>query len=133
MIWYRVMRPFVDLPDAEDRDEILRLYFERYLDLALPQTMAADLVDLTAGFSGSDIDSVVHAIASRMYTQGTSVVPSDEELRAWFTDVVPFSRSNEEDVAELRQWANGRCLPAGTPRTAHGSGTTANIRRLVVG
>lgn len=65
---------FVDLPDADDREEILRLYFERYLDLALPQSMATELVDLTEGFSGSDIDSVVHSIASRMFTQGTSVL-----------------------------------------------------------
>lgn len=124
---------FVDLPDADDREEILRLYFERYLDLALPQSMATELVDLTEGFSGSDIDSVVHSIASRMFTQGTSVLPSDEELLAWFTDVVPFSRSNEEDVAELRQWADGRCLPAGTPPTTIAPGRVANIRRLVVG
>lgn len=123
---------FVDLPDAEDREEILRLYFDRYLGLPLPASMVAELVTLTDGFSGSDIDSVVHAIASRMYTQGASMLPPDQELRDWFSDVVPYSRSNSEDVAQLRAWANGRCLPAGTPPTSDTPGM-ATTRRLVVG
>ena len=123
---------FVDLPDSEDREEILRLYFDRYLDMEIPPHLAAELVDLTHGFSGSDIDSVVHAIATRMYTKGTTVLPPEQELRAWFADVGPYSRSNEEDVAALRAWANGRCLPAGTPRTAGHAGTATATRRLVV-
>ncbi len=123
---------FVDLPDGDDREEILRLYFDRYLDLPLPPPLTAELVNITEGFSGSDIDSVVHAIASRMYTQGASALPSDAELRDWFSDVVPYSRTNHEDVAQLRAWANGRCLPAGTPPTTDSSGI-ATIRRLVVG
>ncbi|MFV0407828.1 MAG: AAA family ATPase [Propioniciclava sp.] len=124
---------FVDLPDADDREEILGLYFSRYLQQAPPAGMLPDLVELTDGFSGSDIDAVVHSIASRMYTQGTTELPPDHELRAWFTDVVPYSRSNAEDVAELRAWASGRCLPAGTPPAEDVVGAIAPTRRLIVG
>ncbi|QXT63781.1 AAA family ATPase [Tessaracoccus palaemonis] len=123
---------FVDLPDADDRAEIIELYFDRYLEARLSPALLTELVRITDGFSGSDIDSVVHSIASRMFTQGTTLLPPEDELRPWFVDVVPYSRTNHEDVAHLRAWANGRCLPAGTP-PAIDAPAGAPIRRLLVG
>ena len=107
---------FVDLPDANDREEILRMYFTTYLAHDLPPDLTAQLVGLTEGFSGSDIDAVVHDIGSSMFTNSVQVVPSDAEIRAHFQNVVPYSQTNPEDVAAIRAWGHGRCLPAGSPQ-----------------
>lgn len=108
---------FVDLPDRNDREEILRLYFAKYLKTDISPSLATELVELSEGFSGSDIDAVVHDIASRMFTNGSINLPPDDEIRSWFREVVPYSKSNAEDVAALRAWAQGRCVPAGTAPT----------------
>ena len=74
---------------------------------------------------------VVHDIASHMFAQGTTQLPSERHIEDRFRDVIPFSRSNAEDVAALRAWASGRCIPAGTPQTDHMySGTST--RRVVI-
>lgn len=121
---------FVDLPDRFDREEILQLYFAKYLRTDLSPSLSNELVGLSEGFSGSDIDAVVHNIASRMFTQGNAYLPPDEEIRAWFRDVVPYSKSNPEDVAGLRSWAQGRCIPAGFSAQAPAAG--APVRRVII-
>lgn len=122
---------FVDLPDRVDREEILGLYFRKLLKTDLSPALASPLVDLTEGFSGSDIEAVVHDIASHMFAQGTTQLPSERQIEDRFRDVIPYSRSNAEDVAALRAWASGRCVPAGTPQTDHTYGGP-QTRRVVI-
>lgn len=121
---------FVDLPDNNDREEILRLYFRKYMDIDLSPSLGSELVVLSEGFSGSDIDATVRDIAVAMLERGANSLPPDAEIRAWFQDVVPYSRSNPEDVAEIRAWAAGRCLPAGNPASIADPG--AQVRRRVI-
>ncbi len=104
---------FVDLPDANDREEIIRMYFRRYLHNDVPPHLARELVELSDGFSGSDVDAAIHDIASSMFANGSMGVPGDEEVKAYFRNVVPYSQTNAEDVAAIRSWGSGRCLPAG--------------------
>ena len=120
---------FVDLPDASDREEIVRLYFTKYFDHDPPPTLVADLVDLSDGFSGSDIDAVVKEMAQAAFVRGTGAVPSEDEIRVRFTNVVPYSQTNAEDVALIRAWGAHRCLPAGS-RPPDGSPTPT--RRVVI-
>lgn len=123
---------FVDLPDRIDREEIVRLYFMKYLETDVAPTLLSELVELSDGFSGSDIQAVIHDIATRMFTRGTSQLPPDDELRTWFRDVVPFSRSNAEDVASLRAWAQGRCIPAGEATSAGTLAPNQPSRRVII-
>lgn len=104
---------FVDLPDAQDREDILRLYFQRYFSYDIPPHVALDLVSATDGFSGSDIDAVVHELALSHTDGGTTVLPADWEIRQAFEGVIPYSATNPEDIANIRAWAQGRCRPAG--------------------
>ncbi len=123
---------FVDLPDQGDREEILRMYFQKYMNVDLSPMLGSDLVELTEGFSGSDIDATVRDVAVSMRVKGTTTLPPDAEIRAWFADVVPYSRSNPEDVAAIRAWAQGRCLPAGNPAADFGQAASGTRRRMVV-
>jgi hypothetical protein len=120
---------FVDLPDEQDRDEIIRLYALRYLQYDLPPDISADLVKLTEGFSGSDIDAAIHELASTRFANGQSGTPPDDDIRAYIQNVVPFSQTNPEEVAAIRSWGMGRCVPAGVSRQSE---PTATSRRMVL-
>ena len=124
---------FVDLPTEEEREEILRLCFRRYTQCELTLDLLRDLVMLTDGFAGSDIDAVVNEVAEIMYTRQSRVLPDDLTITQHFRAVVPFSRSNPEEVAAIRQWGHTRAVPAGrVERTETGVGS-APSRRVFMG
>ena len=103
---------FVDLPEAPDREEIIGLYFRKYLGAEPSQELLTDLVTLTDGFSGSDIDAVIHDIATKVYVDRLPGLPPEPEIKKFFTNVVPFSQTNPEDLSAIRSWGSTRCVPA---------------------
>lgn len=118
---------FVDLPDRNDREEILRLCFRRYLKYDVPPDLVADLVVLTDGFSGADIDGAVHELASSRFASGGVGTPVDSEVKAYIGNIVPFSQTNPEDVAAIRSWGLGRCIPAGTAAPSEAPTATRRV------
>lgn len=125
---------FVDLPDAADRAEMIRLYFAYYLQYDISPLLEEELVTLADGFSGSDIDAVIHEIAAQQHLRRSDSPPSENEIRAQFRSVVPYSQTNSEDVALIRAWGSTRCVPAGATIVGSGSngyGTTAQ-RRVII-
>ena len=100
---------FVDLPTAEARHDILvgqlvhRGHDPAGFDLA-------KLVEVTAGFSGADIEAVVVGALYRAFASEAAL--TTEELVAEAETVVPMSRARHEDVARLRAWAEGRAVAA---------------------
>jgi len=125
---------FVDLPDPSDREEIAQVYFQRYLSMDPSPLLLKEVVEHSDGFSGSDIDAVIHEIAARRFTSAQEGEPSDEEILAYFDNVLPYSQTNPEDVAAIRAWGESRCVPAGSARTLNGTfaGATAPRRRVLV-
>src|SRR5581483_12214313 len=53
---------FVDLPDEEDRADIIRMYYQRFLRNEPPETLVMELLVLSAGFAGADIDAGLHEV-----------------------------------------------------------------------
>lgn len=106
---------FVDLPTRNERKEILSLSFEKYLGQEPSGALLNELINLSEGFAGSDIDAVVHDIAADMFASGVRQIPDDAVLRSMFDNVVPFSQSNPEEVESIREWGAARAIPAGTP------------------
>ncbi|MDO4761609.1 MAG: AAA family ATPase [Corynebacterium sp.] len=105
---------FVDLPTAEEREEILRLSFIKYIQQCPSPEMLAELTAVSEGFAGSDIDAAVHDIASEMFAHRSSTLPDDDYIAEVFRNVVPFSQSNPEEVEAIRQWGRTRAVPAGS-------------------
>jgi hypothetical protein len=50
---------FVDLPEPEERAEIIDIYLRKYLKVPVPPAAVDRLVELSDGFAGSDIQSAV--------------------------------------------------------------------------
>lgn len=122
---------FVDLPDEADRREIIELYFRKYLQMDPSPMLVDELVDVSEGFAGSDLDAAVHEIA----TQGviTGIRPPTEDLiRQIFTNVMPFSRTNPEEVEAIRTWGRERAMPAGRSRGVISTDANRGMGRRVV-
>jgi SpoVK/Ycf46/Vps4 family AAA+-type ATPase len=101
---------FVDLPGGEARAEIFRLHLSRRGED--PKRFdVARLADSSDGFSGAEIEQ---AVVSALYEARGAGLPLDEAgLLVALRSTRPLSVLRAEEVSELREWASGRCVPAG--------------------
>jgi hypothetical protein len=122
---------FLDLPDATERREIIDIYLTKYLRVVVNPTVVAELVELSDGFAGSDIQSAVAEIGFEAARAGDENV-TEEFIRGAFRNVMPLSKSAPERIDEVRQLRD-RAIPAsGAPRAGNGS-APATSRRVVLG
>jgi ATP-dependent 26S proteasome regulatory subunit len=102
---------FVDLPNDEERKEILSIHLERNeLDPA-----AYDLILLssaTRGWNGAEIEQAV--IQARITGHARGVPVSQNDMLAAFGKIIPLSRTMEDQLKAIRSWARTRALPATT-------------------
>jgi hypothetical protein len=100
------------------------------------QEPAAELVDklvgLSEGFAGSDLESALHEVGEQIFLNGPDSL-RPEFVVDTFANTFPLSRTNPEQVEEIRAWGRDRAVPAGRPPVtadlANGSG---HSRRVVV-
>jgi SpoVK/Ycf46/Vps4 family AAA+-type ATPase len=99
---------FVDLPDAAERDAILRIHLR--LRKQDPESLdLARVVAATVGFSGAELEQVVISALLRGLQEQR---PLDAEmLVAEAGATVPLSVSRREDVERLRATAADRFVP----------------------
>jgi SpoVK/Ycf46/Vps4 family AAA+-type ATPase len=100
---------FVDLPDTATRADVLRIH-TRKRKLQLTDAEATQLAALCDGFSGAEIEQ---AVVSAVYAAlaGGHTVGAQEILRE-LKGTRPLSVVMAEKVAELREWAAERTVPA---------------------
>lgn len=122
---------FVDLPDANERCDIITIYLQKYFRAAVDPALLQELVALSEGFAGSDLESAVAEIGHEAVRVGDENVPEDY-LRSAFRNVVPLSRSAPERIEEIRQLGE-RAIPAsGRPLTLGVVGGPPRARRVVL-
>lgn len=124
---------FVDLPDEEERAEIIRLYFRLYMDQEPSPQLVRELVTASEGFAGADLSATIQDIAwERRDRADTGPIDEHLVLEA-FANIVPFSRTNPEDVAAIRQWGLERAIPAnGRKATPPATSGATPLRRVIV-
>ena len=100
---------FVDLPDAEVRAEIFRIHLQRreqepgLFDLA-------QLAAVSDGFAGAEIEQ---AVVSALYAAQARQQTVDQALLVrMIQGSSPLSVVMAEDLAQLRDWAEGRTVSA---------------------
>jgi len=100
---------FVDLPTPELREQVYRIHLGRR-GLAPGQFDLARLVEDADGFSGAEIEQ---AIISALYRAGARSEPlTTDHVRDQLRHTRPLSVVKAEEIAELREWAAGRTIPA---------------------
>ncbi len=102
---------FVDLPNEEERKEILSIHLERNgfdpsaYDLIL-------LSSATRTWNGAEIEQAVAQARITGHARGAKV--SQNDLLAAFAKIIPLSRTMEDQLKAIRSWARNRALPATT-------------------
>ena len=81
---------FVDLPSAAERREIISLYIEKHLRRGAEEQLVTDLVDISEGFAGSDLQAAVAEAAREAVLKGDAAVDA-EYIRKVFGNIVPLS------------------------------------------
>ena len=100
---------FVDLPPPTSRAEILSIHL-RKRGLAPERVGLAELVTLTDGFSGAEIEQGI--VASLYAAHALGQQPDASHLAAELRKTRPLSIIMAERVTALRAWAKGRTVPA---------------------
>ena len=102
---------FVDLPDKEERHDIIKMYIEKYLKLQVPDNLLAELVRITEGFSGADLEASIRDISYKLIANpeyrltGQAIIDSIKK-------VVPMAKTNPEKIEFIRNWGKERAVPA---------------------
>jgi hypothetical protein len=100
---------FVDLPPPPSRAEILTIHL-RKRGLAPERMKLAELVTLTDGFSGAEIEQ---GIVSSLYAaHALGQEPDHAHVAAELRKTRPLSVIMAERVAAVRAWAKDRTVPA---------------------
>jgi SpoVK/Ycf46/Vps4 family AAA+-type ATPase len=101
---------FVDLPGPEAREQIFAIHLRRR-GRSPGKFDLARLAEAAEGFSGAEIEqAVVSALHAAFASKGE---PTTESILEAIAQSPPLSVTMAEQVALLRAWAQGRCVPAG--------------------
>jgi len=103
---------FVDLPTAAEREEIIRIYIQKGLKRTISDELMQQLVKISEGFAGADIEAAVRDVVKQAYIKGDDSV-TDETFINYFSNVVPLSRTSPEQIEAIRAWGRERAVPAG--------------------
>ncbi len=125
---------FVDLPTADERREILKIYMRKYLKLDFAGGFADHIVEITDGFTAADLESTVRELAYRIMANDEFQL-TQENIISTFNNVVPLSQTSPEKIEAIREWGKERAVPAsgrpiGVQRITKKAGS--NVRRLLV-
>lgn len=100
---------FVDLPNDEERQEIFRIHLsKRRLDIS--RFDVAQLSGISDGFSGAEIEQGIIAAMYEAFAQEREFTQLD--IIAAIKSTMPLSRTMNEQVTALRDWARHRARPA---------------------
>lgn len=125
---------FVDLPDGQDRKEIIELYYRRYVKTEPDPDQVERLVDISEGFAGSDIESALHDVGAEVLLNGGAEALHPTFVLETFANTTPLSRTNPEQIEDIRTWGRDRAVPAGRqPATTPGTGSGSSRRVVFLG
>ncbi len=100
---------FVDLPNAEERREIFRIHLsKRRRDVA--RFDLEQLANVSEGFSGAEIEQALIAAMYEAFAQDREFTQLD--IIAAVKSTLPLSKTMNEQVTALRDWARQRARPA---------------------
>lgn len=102
---------FGDLPTADERRDILTLYMRKYLRVNFTGKFADQIVDITDGFTGADLESTVRDLAYRKLANSEFRLDAKNIVEA-FENVVPLSQTSPEKIEAIRNWGKEKAVPA---------------------
>lgn len=102
---------FVDLPSEIERKEVIKMYASQCLQLTFREEQLKKLVDISKGFSYSEIEYAIKESAQIIFLYGRNNI-SFETIKEKFERIVPIEKSRAEDIKKVRQWGKEKAVPA---------------------
>ncbi|CAN5287452.1 AAA family ATPase [soil metagenome] len=102
---------FHDLPTPEERTDIIQLYVRKSLRCIVTDELIEELVEISDGFTGADLEAAVREVAKEAIRRGDDAL-TDDIFRQRFRNIVPLMKVNPERVEGIRNWGRERALPA---------------------
>jgi ATP-dependent 26S proteasome regulatory subunit len=103
---------FVELPNEEERKEILTIHLRRQ-QLEAARYDLVLLASATRGWNGAEIEQAV--ISARIACHSDKRPVDERDLLSSMGQIVPLSTTMSEQIKAIRGWARTRALPATTP------------------
>jgi len=103
---------FVDLPNEEERKEILGIHIERN-GLSTADDDMIRLASATRNWNGAEIEQAV--ASARISALAKQEQVTQNEILATFGRTIPLSRTMEEQLKAIRSWARTRAIAATSP------------------
>ena len=104
---------FVDLPRADEREEIFRIHTDRF-DWSADGFDAKALAEKADGFSGAEIEQAL--VAARYAAFGRNETFTQDHIVQAIVETVPLSKTMGDRLDGLRDWAKHRARPASQRR-----------------
>lgn len=101
---------FVDLPNNDERAEIIRLYLLKYLNVKVNDEFINKLVTLSDGFAGSDLEAAIREIAYQVVANNITL--TETIFIDTFTKTVSLSKTNPEKIEKIRAWGKEHAVSA---------------------
>ena len=102
---------FVDLPNDEERKEIMSIHLARN-DMDAAKYDLILLASATRTWNGAEIEQAVKSARISGHAKNSEVTQND--LLSSFSKTIPLARTMEEQLKAIRSWARTRALPATT-------------------
>jgi MoxR-like ATPase len=112
---------FVDLPGRDERAEIFRIHLNKRGRDAVRFDLAA-LADTTEDFSGAEIEEAINSALYDAFSDRADI--TTEHVLNALQQTVPLARTMDEQINQLRSWADGRARNASVPRAVRTRGET---------
>lgn len=112
---------FVDLPTPEERRAIFEIHLSKRgagLGLGPDDFRLRELTKLSEGFSGAEIEQSIIDAMFTAFSDGRAF--TTEDISTALKDTMPLSKTMEEKITKLREWAKPRTRPAGSVSKSSG-------------
>lgn len=102
---------FVDLPNNQERKELLKLYANKYLQVEIGENLLERLTTITDGFASADIEATMRSIAYKLIAN-KDLTLSENLIINELSKVVSLSKTNPEKINAIRRWGQERATNA---------------------
>ena len=99
---------YAGLPNDQERRNTIRHYMNVSLKKEPTEDILNDLVQLTKGYSYSDIETAVKEVAQKAIINSDSL--STDMLKSAIKSIIPISQINPELVEEIDKWGKERAV-----------------------
>ena len=100
---------FVDLPNAKERGEILKIHLSKKGRDQTPFNLG-ELAAATDGYSGAELEDIIISGMYNAFAEKREL--SQADLVKAVNTTIPLSKTMAEKIGALRSWARNRAVPA---------------------